>query len=63
MVSRNCLLRFAILSQLQDNIEPGVDMFRLSDRLATNGVEEPPRFDQPAQSQRCRIRPILAANG
>lgn len=63
MVSRNCFLRFAILFPLEHSMRPGVDMLRLPDRLATNSVEKSSRFDQPSQGQRCRIRPILAANG
>ena len=39
MVSCNCILRFAILFQLQHNVEPDVDMLRLLDRLAPNSLE------------------------
>ena len=63
MVSRNCILRFAILFPLEHKVGPGVDMLRLPDRLATDSVEKPPRFDQRPQSQRCGFRPVLAANG
>ena len=45
MVSRNCLLRFAILLLREYNVEPSVDILRLSDRLATNSVEKSSRFD------------------
>ena len=44
-------------------VVPNVDILRLPDRLATNSVEQSPRFDQHSQSQGCRILPILAANG
>ena len=63
MVSRNRFSRFAILFPLEHKGGSVVDMLRLHDRLTSNSIEKPPRFDQCPQSQRCRIRPILAANG
>ena len=63
MLSSNYFLRFAILFPLGHKVEPRADMLRLPDRLATNSIERPSRFDQCSLSQRCRIRPILAANG
>ena len=64
LVSRHCSLRSAILLPLEHKVGTGVDIIlRLPDRLTTNSVEKPSRVDQRPQSQRCRIRPILAANG